>query len=220
MSNARLTVPEKRVTFSPTCTVVLDTRRGSPHTKQEKSKLYYSKDELSTMYLETQAICTLSRALGPENGKHDMNNSVALQLAEAARRDCIFAPEALRGLELILYPTRRKNKILAQKSFLKYQALLNSKCPNLSIEHKQVALALASAKLNAWSSLVAAETGRLDALSAYEADYLIPVKEPVSLSTPFAFYKNKKQERRWSRRVTLEEEQQSKRRRKNEEKSK
>jgi len=144
------------------------------------------------------------------------------------------------------------------QSILKYQALLNSKKhvhqDALSAEQKALALAIASTKLTAWSSLVAAETGRLDALAAYDADYLIPTtsistgieeKEEVAvaalLDTPFPFYKKQKsatrtntaaiaptttdstavttttpltyantnidrvkQERRWSRRVTVE----------------
>jgi len=107
------------------------------------------------------------------------------------------------------------------QSILKYQALLNSKPLTttqnekdskdvlLSAEEKAMALAIASAKLTAWSSLVAAETGQLDALAAYgegcDDDYLapaampkpptgvassvVPIRTAALLSTPFPFYK-------------------------------
>ena len=88
--------------------------------------------------------------------------------------------DTLRGLELIMYPKRKQNKILAQRSLLKYQQLLKSK-PHLSTEREE-ALAIASTKLNLWSTMVAIETARLDALRAYDGcDYLIPI-EPLTLA--------------------------------------
>lgn len=214
---------KKKVSFSPTCTVVLDNRRrdldistNTTNAKEDSTNvLYYTKSELNTMYRETRTICSLSRALAPDHPDHDdsitnsNDSSVTRLLVKAARQDTIFAPESLRGLELMIYPTRRKNKYLAMQSFLKYQALLNSKKHAhqdvLSSEQKALALAIASTKLTAWSSLVAAETGRLDALAAYDADYLIPTtsistgieeKEEVAvaalLDTPFPFYMKQK----------------------------
>lgn len=217
---------KRNVTFSPTCTVVLDTRRRDPvvvtnnNTEDNhdtiskvaavdpsKAVLYYTKSELSAMHLETKVSCTLSKALlSPEQ----------YQLAKAARLDTIFAPPSLRGLELMIYPTRRKNKYLAIRSILKYQAMLNSKTNRsattkeeendvLSVETKQLALATASAKLTAWSSLVAAETGRLDALAAYDEAledcyhyYLVPknkeeaIVEAVAQSSRAPFLVHKK----------------------------
>eukprot|EP01083_Nonionella_stella_P273061 926288_1 len=98
--------------------------------------------------------------------------------------------DSIRGLELILYTKRKQNKILANRSLLKYQQLLQSK-DYLSTERKVQALAVANVKLTTWSKLVALETARLDALRAYDSDYLIPI-EPLEGEDgimPFPYYK-------------------------------
>lgn len=215
-SFSRLRPAKKKVTFKPTCTVRTHAARGI--TKDEKSKTYYSKDQLKLMVLEANAICTLSQELP------DIRNSGTLLTMEERRdsmlgleddNDCHGSGEALdslRGLELVMFPKRKQNKLLAQKSLLKYQTFLNSKQPNVGVERKHMALAAASAKLNRWSSLVAMETARLDALRAFDGDYLIPIditKQPMDVVSPFSFFKKRprRQERnsnrrRGSRRVT------------------
>merc|ERR1712127_476781 len=96
------------------------------------------------------------------------------------------------------YPKRKQNKVLSQRSMLKYQEMLRSKSkyrPDLSPERKALLLAAAAAKLNLWSSLVAVETARLDALRAYGEDYLVPttVSPPVDdIASPFSFYARRK----------------------------
>lgn len=197
---------KKKVHFKPTCTVRTHTCSGV--TKEEKLKLYYSKNDLKVMTLEAQAIILLSQELP------DIHNSGTLITME--RRDSMLglddgsqdneALDSLRGLELIMYPKRKKNKQLALKSLLKYQSFLNSKKPKVGAERKHLALASASTKLNRWSSLVALETARLDALRAFEGDYLIPItnQPEVDIISPFPFYKksHEKKRRRGSRRVT------------------
>jgi len=98
--------------------------------------------------------------------------------------------DSIRGLELILYTKRKQNKILANRSLLKYQQLLQSK-DYLTTERKVQALAVASVKLTTWSRLVALETARLDALRAYGSDYLIPIEplEGEDTIMPFPYYK-------------------------------
>ena len=98
--------------------------------------------------------------------------------------------DSIRGLELILYTKRKQNKILANRSLLKYQQLLQSK-DYLTTERKVQALAVASVKLTTWSRLVALETARLDALRAYDSDYLIPIEplEGEDTIMPCPYYK-------------------------------
>ena len=98
--------------------------------------------------------------------------------------------DSIRGLELILYTKRKQNKILANRSLLKYQQLLQSK-DYLTTERKVQALAVASVKLTTWSKLVALETARLDALRAYGSDYLIPIEplEGEDTIMPFPYHK-------------------------------
>mmetsp|Transcript_6344 Transcript_6344/g.10064 ORF Transcript_6344/g.10064 Transcript_6344/m.10064 type:complete len:279 (-) Transcript_6344:34-870(-) len=191
---------KKGVTFKPTATVrTYSPGKGSILTKEEKSKLYYSRKELTLFNLEVNAICTLSQDL-----PHIRNSGTLLPVAE----DSVIelekdgdsnggdAIDSLRGLELSMYPKRHQNKLLAQRSFLKYQRMLKSR-PDISAKRKHLALAAASAKLNLWSSLVAIETARLDAIRAYDEDYSIPVVAPqltVGIS-PFSFYRTRKQQR-------------------------
>mmetsp|Transcript_26930 Transcript_26930/g.57752 ORF Transcript_26930/g.57752 Transcript_26930/m.57752 type:complete len:270 (-) Transcript_26930:115-924(-) len=193
---------KKSVTFKPTCTVGTHTRKGM--TKEEKSRLYYSKQELEIFNLEAHAICTLSielpdifRNTGPLLSMERQESMLGLD------DNIITTMDTLRGLELIMYPKRKQNKLIAQRSLLKYQTLLNSK-PNVSGERKHLALAAASAKLNMWSSLVALETARLDVLRAYEGKYMLPIAPPVTIISPFPFYKKRRQQRRGSMRITYD----------------
>lgn len=189
---------KKSVTFKPTCTV--RTHKCNGLTKEEKAKLYYSKQELNIFNLEAHAVCTLSLELP------NIRNTGTLLTME--RRESMLglddndasAMNTLRGLEPIMYPKRKQNKLLARRSLLKFQKLLNSK-PNVSGERKHLALAAASAKLNLWSSLVAMETARLDVLRVYDGEYMIPIATPVTIISPFPFCKKRRQQRRGSRRI-------------------
>jgi hypothetical protein len=108
--------------------------------------------------------------------------------------------DTLRGLELIMFPKRKRNKMLALCSLLKYQQLLKSK-PHLSTERREQALAMASVKLNLWSTKVAIETARLDALRAYEGCDYFPIEpltsvkddesEMMQMKQPFSSFKKK-----------------------------
>lgn len=212
-------------------------------TNEERSRVYYSNQELKLLNMEAHAITTLSQDL-PEivnGGTHlrekDRRNSgrtiftATATILNTKQRDSRFGlndegtttptsttsnatnntnnnskegtliVDTLRGLELIMFPKRKRNKMLALRSLLKYQQLLKSK-PHLSTERKEQALAMASVKLNLWSTKVAIETARLDALRAYDGcDYLIPI-EPLTLvkddeskmmqmKQPFSFYEKK-----------------------------
>lgn len=191
---------KKMVTFKPICT--MRTHYTSLSTA-ERRRMYYSKEELKILNLEAHAICTLLQDLP------GISNSETLLTMSAERRESmklggsshVSRTDSLRGLELEMYPKRKRNKILAQKSLLKYQEHLkrpSKQVPELDerliSERRSLALAAASAKLSTWSKLVALETARLDALRAYESDYLIPTSpdEPVEItSTPFPFYRRR-----------------------------
>lgn len=136
---------KKRVTFKATCTVRTHHTSASP---EERGRLYYSKDELRLLNLEAHAVCTLSQDL-PE-----ISNSGTLLGSSRSGAD------SLRGLELILYPKRKRNKALAQKSLLKYQEHLRRSSSKKQLPNRDggesngggelrrsLALAAASAKL-------------------------------------------------------------------------
>jgi len=165
----------KRLRFQPTVTVQpIDCRM----TEEEKSRSYYSKNELKAFSLEVKAILALS------NNLPDASSTCTCG-AHATSRDCVIGLEAdpaLRGLERYVCPTRVRNKVLAQKSLLKYHKQLNVN-PSKTSEEKLQSLAAASAKVSQWSKMVAKETARLDSLRAYEGEYLISTNDPVDISS-------------------------------------
>jgi hypothetical protein len=179
---------KKTVSFMPTYTV--RTSQGcEDSTMDDKSRLYYSKHELDMMKLEANALCILSRALPAtaSTGTHLLDRCDSVLTRTRA-----VATDTPRGLELTMHPARKRIKLIAMQSLLRYQRLLDTK-PNLGSEDRQLALAGASMRLTAWSTLVAMETARWDALRAYDSDnYPIPVvSEPVVISSPFSFQRKR-----------------------------
>ncbi|KAL9178304.1 hypothetical protein ACHAXT_001732 [Thalassiosira profunda] len=176
---------KRRVTFQSSVTVQpVDCKL----TDDEKANAYYSKAELDRFSLEVKArvlaLRTLSKALPSASFVCDVH---------AAARDCLVGAEAhpsLRGLEFHLCPSRVKNKALAQKAFLKYERSIKSD-PHASREETLRAVAEASRKLTLWSRQVALETARHDSLRAYDVDYRIPVRNPVTI-VPFPVTKRRR----------------------------
>ena len=172
---------KRRVTLRPT--VSIHEIDAHAMTKEEKSKLYYTKDDLVVTNLEIKAICALSKQL-PQSPYNPCSTD-----DQDSNSNCVLAVEAdgfLRGLEYHIYPQRFRNKLLARKALLKYQAHLSKKYPDITPEQKAKAMRTASEKLSAWSHVVAQETARLDSLRAYDGDYLIPLDDlPVVCVSPF-----------------------------------
>ena len=165
---------KKRVKFSP-MVAVKPYSRASDMTKETKSKLYYNKRELEEF--RARATCTGIRNSGTllEVAKDSM-----IGLDADVKDDA--DTDSLRGLEMCMYPKRRRNKVLARRSLLNFQTVLRSKPKShMTDEQKRLALAVAGAKLNLWSSLVARETARLDELRAYgSVETAALVSPPVS----------------------------------------
>lgn len=151
------------------------------------------------MKIEASAVCTLLHSLSAieSEGAHWNRRDYFLKMSsivEAEKKKVclltseeevdIIAPDTSRGLELALFPTRKRIKHVVMRSLLKYQRLLDTKKPNLAVDKRQKALAGASRKLTAWSRQVALETARWDALRAYDAtDYPIETvgEEPTEV---------------------------------------
>jgi len=189
---------ERGVTFKATATMRTYSSSNSSMAQEEKSKLYYSKQELNSFILEAKVICSLSQGL-----PHISNSGTLLDVSHYSmiplgnnNDDDEDATESLRGLEILMYPKRNQNKLIAHKTVLKYQALLNSKS-DVDGEQKYLALAAASAKLNLWSTLIAVETARRDSVRAYERDYKIWIEAPGPLSamSPYSLYMNRRRSR-------------------------
>jgi len=157
----------KTLRFRPMATVrVVDCSK----TVDEKSRSYYSLNEMKAMSLKVQKMCT------------------SLKCREQAMvQDCAHGLDSdptLRGLERYLCPNRARGKVLIQKALLKYHKYLNAN-PNMTSEGRIQSLASASAKLSAWSNKVALETARLDSLRALEVgDNMISGDNTISSIGP------------------------------------
>ena len=157
---------KNRVKMNPTVSV--HEICAEPITKEEKSELYYTKDDYNMAVLKVKAIA-LTHQL-PHVSEEDTSK----------RSNCMVAAEAdgfLRGIELLIYPQRFQNKLVARRALIKYQSHLETNCNGITLEQKAKAMRMASEKLSAWSQLVAQETARLDSLRAYDANYLIPLND-------------------------------------------
>jgi len=155
---------KKRVKMNPTVSV--HEICAKPITKEEKSELYYTKDDYNMTILEVKAIALTHQLPQVREGDTSI------------RSNCMVAAEAdgfLRGIELLIYPQRFQNKLVARRALIKYQTHLETNCKDVMLEQKAKAMRMASEKLSAWSQLVAKETARLDSVRAYDADYLIPL---------------------------------------------
>mmetsp|Transcript_1046 Transcript_1046/g.1494 ORF Transcript_1046/g.1494 Transcript_1046/m.1494 type:complete len:224 (-) Transcript_1046:59-730(-) len=167
---------KKRLRFSPSVTVQpIDCRM----TEEEKSNLYYSKNELK---VSSHELKEKHNILSQEQPQHSSSTYNAHEMS----LECNIGLEAdpsLRGLERYVCPIRAQNKMLARKAMRKYREKINSH-PNMAEEMKILSLAAVNAKLSQWSKLVALETARLDSIRAYDKDYIIPINDPVVIS-PF-----------------------------------
>ncbi len=176
---------KKRVTLKPF--VWVHEVEAQPMTKEEKAKLYYTKDDLKIINLEVRAIYALSNQL-PQAPHTTCCTGTGIDNQDSNESsNCVLAIENdafLRGLEFYIYPQRFRKKLIARKALLKYQSHLQKNRPNISPEEKAKAMKTASENLSAWSKLVAQETARIDSLRAYDTEYLIPLDDsPVTFSS-------------------------------------
>ena len=169
--------PKRVVSFMPFVTVQPVERFTS--TREDKLRLYYSTDELDAFSVEAKASRTLTK---------DIPSPSTACSARVTKRDCLVglnADPALRGLELYLCPIRVRNKLLAEKSFLKYHEKLSGDLTKTDDE-KLACLAEASGVLGRWARMVAIETARLDSIRAYDdRDYPIPTSKMALTIEPF-----------------------------------
>jgi len=151
---------KKRVTMNSTVSV--HEFSDESMTKEEKSDLYFTKDDYNMTILEVKAIALTHQQ--PQVSDNINSNN------------CLVAAEAdgfLRGIESHLYPQRFQNRLVARRALIKYQTHLRTNCIGITPDQQAKAMRIASEKLSAWSQLVAQETARLDSI---RADYLIPLE--------------------------------------------
>ena len=171
---ATVTSTRKRVRMNPT--VLVQEFSVQPLTEEEKSELYYTRNDMNNFILDVKDIAyshQLTQTMYKTDRIREQDN-VALE-----------SDGFLRGIELQIYPQRAQNKLIARRALLKYQTHLQTQRTNITPEQKASATRAASEKLSAWSHKVARETARLDSIRAYDAEYLIPLDDQQVEFTPF-----------------------------------
>ena len=192
--------PKKRVQFNPTAFVL---EYEPPQlTDEERSKLYFSKDDMDMTLQEVKEI-VLSKQQSYSTccigGDCDDDISIRCEI-----HNIVVAAEAddvIRGIELQAYPRRSQNKLIGRRAVMKYQKHLNEKRINLTQEQKAKTLRAASEKFSAWSRMVALETARLDSIRAYDEEYMIPLSGHRIQCAPFPKLPLKRKESHDSRSV-------------------
>lgn len=164
------TKAKKRVQLHPI--VLIQEYSLEPLTREEKAELYYSKSDIDNFMRENKEIA-LEHEFAQKMYSRDCTGDQDDNRSNVAAEEDGF----LRGIEMLIYPQRAQNKLIARKALMKYQAYLRTKRTDITTEQKAKAMRTASEKLSKWSHLVAQETARLDSLRAYDAEYLIPLDE-------------------------------------------
>ena len=169
---------KKKLTLDPIVSV--HEISAKPKTKEEKAKLYITKDDYDMAVLEVKAIALTHKQTNDPVSDEDKSNSNIFMLMVAAE-----AHDFLRGTEKYLFPKRFQNRVVARKALIMYQTHLQENYAGITLEQKAKAMRTASEKLSAWSQLIAQETARIDSLRAYDAaDYMIPLDDaPVQVSS-------------------------------------
>lgn len=174
---------KKRVTMQSFVSVHPIDQLSSQMTRDEKSCLYYSAEDLNGFNLEVKAIRETSTSSTPSSSKPFIT-----------AQQCLNVHSTLRGLELHVCTERVRNKHIANRAVMKYQNQFAS-TPSMTSHQRALCLAGVSAKISKWSSLVALETARLDTLDAYGEDdkFLmrnVNIMIPVEI-TPFPAFKRR-----------------------------
>ena len=168
---------KKRVQLHPTVSV--QEFNVEPLTREEKAELYYSQHDIDNFMLENREIA-FSHEFTQKMCKTGCTDEQDNNRSHVAAEEDGF----LRGIEMLIYPQRSQNKLIARRALIKYQTYLQTQRTDITAEQKASAMRTASEKLSKWSHLVAQETARLDSLRAYDAEYLIPLDDQrVEFST-------------------------------------
>ena len=196
----------RRVTFKPFVNV---RQSRTIRSAEDKSRMHYSKMELLSMVQDARSVAILSSKKLADHSRL----AVGPTEQSPSYLERLGNDDSMRGLEF-MHPARQAKKQLVRRAVLKYQRLIENRYASAPYHEKSAMLASASAKLSEWSRLVSIETARVDSLSVFGAQYLIPVElEPVEI-TSFPLFKFKMREGSTSslayktRRVTADEDDQ------------
>lgn len=136
-------------------------KRASDMTADEKSQVYYSKDELKEFQLECKNICNSAITKARYLSNPDMPPAKALCFI-------LETDTSLRGFEVQVSPERKRNKAMVNKAVHAYCKQLGTLA--LSPQQREIVLADAYSKLSYFSQMLAIMIARKDAAQVYEED--------------------------------------------------
>jgi hypothetical protein len=161
------------ISFRPTVTVHPVEKLAS--NKEDRSRMYLCREEMNEISIKNRANQL------PSKETHTSFEHYTSRL---------HADPALLGNAVVLCPAQVSNNLSISRIVFKYQRKLNAK-PTMSDEEKLKSLAVLSAKLSQWSTLVALEAARRNSLQGYGGDELILTNAPVD-TLPFPTTKRRR----------------------------
>ncbi|KAL7514065.1 hypothetical protein ACHAXN_011293 [Cyclotella atomus] len=170
----------RKISFNEDVRVRLICERSSEMTQDEKSQLYYSKNELTGFYQECKDICKGVIMNARSLSASDPSVSPAKNLSSILDSDY-----NLRGFEVQVCPMRKNNKAMVHKAVQMYHKQLNDLGSSLSPEQKEMILADAYSKLSYWSQMLALNIAQKDLPQEEDSKSSIRFAGPVPCSTNF-----------------------------------
>ncbi|KAL7476100.1 hypothetical protein ACHAW6_001976 [Cyclotella cf. meneghiniana] len=151
----------KRISFNENVAVRSIRERSSEMSPEDKSKLYYVKDELRRF--ESELIEVRRKIIVQARSLYKSNPAMSLAQHVSS---ILESDESLRGFEIRFCPTRCKNKSKVLNAVLQYQEKLRFSEKSSLTAERDVALAKAYSELSQLSKVQALKTARNDKIRA------------------------------------------------------
>jgi hypothetical protein len=151
----------KKVVFRETVRVQPISQKSSEMSPNEKSKLYYSKDDMQVFQAESKEVCKEAAKRARSLSVSDASLSTKEHFSSMLESD-----SRLRGLECHVCPIRKGNRAKVNEAVLACQKELNSFAGVLSPEQRQDVLANAYSSLTSCSQMLAYLVAKSDEIQA------------------------------------------------------
>lgn len=143
-------IPSKNISFNKSVRVLPIQVKASKMTKEERSQVYYSKEDMVGFQQECKDICkhavVKARTLSRSNSVVSPTKSLSLMLQSDSN---------LRGFEAQICPLRKSNKQMVHQAFHSYQKQLKALESTLSQQEREMLLASAYSSLSHCSKSIA-----------------------------------------------------------------
>lgn len=173
--------PAKKLRFNESVRVQFICESSSTMTSVEKSKAYYSKDEMKQIQLAGKVVCRAAAERARMMSKSDSSVLPSQHFSRIVESD-----PSLRGFEIVC-STRKKNRSLVNKAVIDYQNVLNALKPALSAQQREDVLSEVYSSINCYSRVLAILTAKRDIVDANCQDIdgmpMIAPTNPVKITS-------------------------------------